>query len=198
MNSCRRIKGNVYFKQAPYERFSFELSGRRRIDVNSMGYSPVSKTAIALVVDKKISSIIKTRLQECSLDHSSCDKDSLLVIALKENKNIEIIDEDDSVLYIRLTGMRNYGTADYLLKFGIRLDSVNITFSKCINSYGNSVLAVPLTKSLAHIDQQLASEVLCVAIGKRIPVKLVIDAIEFAVMTTFRVEFNHVTQCACD
>jgi hypothetical protein len=193
-------------------RFSFELSGRSRLDLVPQGRARATTATpvkLALVLYSAArQDEVRSALQACCGESGDGSGESesgdgsggRLRSWLTANDNLEVWSEQSQsgTVALRLTGARSYGTEENLrLKYAVHLDAANETLFKCINSFGNGVVALPLwlPRRATHDEGEA---VLAVAIAECVQLASAVEAIEFAITTTFKVNFGHVSLCGCE
>jgi len=201
-SALARAKGTVFISEVPGERFTLELSGRARLDVVSRGRWPAPpRSAMALVARSGPVSVEEvaealTHAASAAVEDEPAAWGSALPDALGENKNLEVLRVDPTVVVVRLTGGRTFNfTAEELrIRFGLDLDDVNRSFARAINASGHCVLAVPVVHAIGEEGASIAA----VALARSAPLEEVLAAVETASRATFAADFAVVRLCACD
>lgn len=209
-----RLKGTATFIEAPEQDFDFQISGAARISLVPRSTIRVTsaRCELAAVVqgDKQdADNLHDLLLKACDLDlTSTADKDSQstddLATILKQDANWIIVDESPHLLRLRLVGTRSYavGPDDMIRKFAIDLNAANLTFVKAINASGLRVASLPFYYMNEASDAEKTVGLLLTNFnqGDLAPQdwQRVLQAIDTATQTAFKVDFVNVKHCRCD
>ena len=211
VNCISRIKGQVFFQQVANRKFSLQVSGNWRIDVNDLGlWRAAPQVALAIVVygDDKIVDELESRLQAAAssiksvhLDDESDAETKRLIREVESTGNWSLgnVDLGSGTIQVRLTGQRSYGlTPEQLnLRFGVDVDQLQKTCSKCINASGKCILSVlQLTREQGQADD--TCYLLLSLPHLRQNTQRLVDVLDSAAKIAFRTNMAHVRLCGCD